>query len=209
MGITCNNFYTNFASAPFISASMIGASNVSSNITINADLLLHGRMDATKTIFASFHLTSNQVFVTPELVPSSNMMVMDFPRTNMADMQDIPMVVPHSNVYSYSTGNITVPVSGLYAIHMQGSFSSSNSLNGIYLRFLNHSYPAARVAAQIDTGAILSTSYTAYLLGGDILQPVFYSNDSNTQLLADNHETYVAFSVLSTTSPNTSNYTRI
>lgn len=216
MGITCNNFYTNFANISEMNTNNIGSSNASSNITfsaninVNGDVFAKGRMDTSTTIFASFHLTSNQPFVTPELVPASNMMVMDFPRTNMADMVGIPMSVPRSNVYEFATGNINVPVSGLYSLEMQGSFSTSDTLNGVYYRFLNHPYPNARVAANIDKGSILSTSHIAFLLGGDILQPVFYSEGgSNTMLLADSNETYVSFSVLSTTTPTASNFVRL
>lgn len=221
MGIYCNNFYTTTLSVgQDIYANTITSSNLS-NVSINSDLRVtgdvysSGRMDSATTVFARFRLTSNQAFASgSEIFATSNTLMMDFTSTNMNGMDTMDRVIPNSNVYNQGNGVITVPVNGLYYIEMQGSFQNdpsalSTARNGVYLKFLNHTYPTSRVAAAISASSVVSTNHIAFLLGGDQFRPTFYSDDSNATLLAANGETYVSFTVLGTVTPNTSNFTRV
>lgn len=209
---TISNFpalYTNNMTAPSLS-----------NITVNSDLdivgnvFTNGRMDVGKTIFATFRLGSNIAFNgANEIIAKSNQITMDMTATDMSGMSNIPMVVAPFQVYNQSTGVVTVPTSGFYTLSMQGSFSNVANgadarTNGVYYRFLNHSFSNARCHATLTPGPLVSTSITRFLLAGDQFVPVFYSKDSNCTLLGVDGETYVSFSVLATVTPSHSNYYR-
>lgn len=197
----------------------IGANNLS-NIDVNSDLSITGsvytaeRMDCGMTMYAMFRQTSNLNFTnSSELFPSSNTFIMDYVSSDMSGMSSMTTVVPPQNIYSFATGRITVPVSGLYQLEMQGVFQNSqgatNVENGVYYRFLNHPYPSARIGANFTSGSIVSTSVQMFLLGGDVFLPTFYSNDSGASLVSTNGETYVKFSVVATFTPQHNNYTRV
>lgn len=217
MGIYCNNFYTNFASCQDVYANTLAASNAASNIEFHNDILVtgdvysRGRMDSGTTIFAAFRLTDNQLFVGQDMFPTSNTFVMDFPRTNMNGMDSITS--QYSNVYNAATGVITLPVSGLYSLQIQGVFqntptSLSSHRNGVYFYFTNQAYPYARVMANIVNSTVVSTTYTGYFLAGDTILPAFYTNDDNVTLVAASNETFMSFSLLYTTTPDKSKYHR-
>lgn len=200
-------------------ANSIGANNLS-NIDVNSDLSVTGsvfteqRMDCGTTVFATFRQASNISFASSsEIFCSSNTFTMDFTTSDMSGMSIMNPVIPLYQVYSFATGRITVPVSGLYNLEMQGSFSNSpsatNVQNGVYYRFLNHPNPSARVGANFTSGSMVSTSMQVFLLGGDVFLPTFYSNDPNASLVKNDNETYVKFSVVATVTPQHNNYVRV
>ena len=96
---------------------------------------------------------------------------------------------------------------------MQGVFSNDPSVinpqNGVCYRFLNHTYPQARVATNTTSSDIVSTSHTAFLLAGDVFEPTFFSSDSNATLIPSNGESYISFAVAATVTPTHSNYVRL
>lgn len=197
----------------------IGANNLS-NIDVNSDLSITGsvftkeRMDCGMTMYAMFRQASNLSFASSsEVFCGSNTFIMDYVSSDMSGMSVVPMAIAPQNVYSFATGRITVPSTGLYQLEMQGVFendpNATNVQNGVYYRFLNHPYPSARVGANFTSGNIVSTSVQMFLLGGDVFLPTFYSNDSNATLVKTNGETYVKFSVVATFTPQHNNYTRV
>ena len=188
-----------------------------SNLTVGSDLHVtgsiygSGRMDVGATIYATFRPLSNISF-SGNTVLSGGAFIYDWTSADMTAMSNMTMSVPRSNIFNPVTGVITVPVSGLYNLEMQGSFSnnaatSNNADNGVYYQFLNQSFSNTRRAAAITRGTVASTSTSAFLLAGDTIKPTFYSSDSNATLLA-NGESYVAFSVMATVTPTHSNYYR-
>ena len=185
--------------------------NVGSDMYVNGTIHGTGRMDVGATLYAAFRPMSNMVFTGGSSQLTGGNFIYDWTSADMTAMSNMTLSVPRSNIFNPSTGVITVPVSGLYNLEMQGSFSNSGNLpapqNGVYYRFLNHSYSNARRAASMTTGNIVSTSTSAFLLAGDTILPTFYSDDSNAVLLA-NGETYVSFSVMATVTPTHSNYFR-
>jgi hypothetical protein len=200
-------------------ANNISASDLS-NITIKSDTRVQGnfahtgRIDTGSTIFALFRLNSNRQFGPgiSEIYGNSNF-VMDFQSTDMSSMAGMQMAVSPGQVFNYNTGVVTLPVSGLYSLFMQGSFSNNpnNALydNGVYYRFLNFAHSNARIAASIsDFTPIHHTNYVGYFLAGDKIQPTFYSEDPEAILLGGTGETMVGFSVISTVTPTHSNYYR-
>lgn len=209
---TISNFpalYTNNMTAPDLS-----------NIKIHSDIAVEGcistnsRMDVGSTIFATFRLNSNNSFAgSNEYIARSNNITMDFTSSDMSAMSNMTLSIPSYQVFNQTTGVITVPVSGFYNLSMQGSFSNNASLsnpkNGVYYRFLNHSYSNARVAANISSGPLVSTSALKFLLANDRLQPIFYTNDPDATLIGGSGETYVNFTVLATVTPTHSNYYRV
>ncbi len=215
MGIVCNNFYTNSASCQDIYANAF-SSNQSSNIEFHADIDVKGdvyskgRVDTALTIFACYRLTSNVLFQGSELFPSNNMFDMDIPRTNTYGLNTIAQ----SNLYLDNvTGKITLPVNGLYSLMIQGVFintpaSQTSHRNGVYFYFTNQAYPQARVMANVVNSTVVSTSYTGYFLAGDQVLPAFYTNDDNVTLVGNANETFVALSLLQTTTPDKTKYHR-
>lgn len=220
MVVQCNNLYSTNVTNTNMFANLVATSNLSnisvtSDLRVNGDIFTSGRMDVGTTIFATFRLTSNLSFAqSSEVYALSNSFVLDWTHTNMHGMSDMTMAVPPYQVYNQSTGTITVPVDGLYTLSMQGVFQNdSNAVkpkNGVYYTFQNHTYPTARTAARISLDdEVVSTSHTAFLLGGDKFRPTFYSNDSNAILRASNGETYVSFALLATMTPSLSNFVRL
>jgi hypothetical protein len=207
-GSMCNiPVYANQLSNP-------GFSNLSvrSDLHVDGSVFGSGRMDVGATIFATFRPLSNQNFSSGTTQLTGNTFSYDWTSADMTGMSNMTLAVARSNIFNATTGVITVPVSGLYNLEMQGSFSNNGALanpkNGVFYYFLNQSYASARRAAVVSSGDIVSTSTSAFLLAGDKIKPTFYSNDSNASLLA-NGETYVAFSVMATCTPTHSNYYRI
>lgn len=201
--------YTNNLTAPeFSNISLQG------DVNVNGSVFTNGRMDVGKTIYATFRLNSNLSFDnTNEIHGLSNRYNFDFTSSDMSGMSNMQLAVPPFMIYNSNNGRVTVPISGLYALEMQGVFQNdpahSNVQNGVYYKFLNHSYSNARMAASITNGSLVSTSHMAFLLAGDVFCPTFFSNDSNAQLVSTNGETYVTFSVAATVTPTHSNYVRV
>lgn len=187
--------------------------SVSDNLHVGGSVFIDKRMDVGSTIFATFRLTSNVPFTNNELQLTSNEMLFDWMSSDMSSMNGIDMSIPRSNIYNQTTGEITVPVSGLYNLEMQGVFSNNGNVpnlqNGVYYYFKNHPHPTTRVAAKMTSGNIISTSHSAFLLAGDRFVPTFYTNDQSSTLVATNNETYVSFLLTATVTPTHSNYVRI
>lgn len=199
-----------------LSASNLSNITIQDDVRINGDVYTNGRMDVGSTVFSTFRMSSNIPFssgVNNILVPSSNSFVYDFTASDMSAMSRIPLSIPTSNIYNYASGYITVPVSGLYSLEMQGSFSNNPAKtdvkNGVYYKFLNHTHPNARIAAVYTQHDVVSTSHMAFLLANDRFQPTFYSNDPDAYLLGENGESFISFTVAATVTPTHSNYVRI
>lgn len=198
-GTACNvPVYTN-------TLGMNGYSNmaINSDLFVEGDVYTTGRLDLGTTIYATFRLTSNVTFEGSNVfADTTNDFALDFLSTNVAGMSNMPTVIPASNIYDATTGIITVPMNGLYNLELQGSFSNASGAsgveNGVWYKFLDSEYPNTRVGANVAQGSLLSTKHMAYLQGGQRLLPEFYSSDSNTVLVADNQETYVAFALATT-----------
>lgn len=192
--------------------SSTGYSNLSvgSDLHVTGSIYGSGRMDVGATIYATFRPLSNIPFNNSTSLSGGNF-IFDWTSADMTAMSNMTLTIPRSNIFNPVTGVITVPVSGLYNLEMQGAFSNNdnatNVKNGVYYRFLNQSYSNARRATTMSSADIASTNTSAFLLAGDTLLPTFCSSDSNAVLLA-NGETYVGFSVLATVTPTHSNYFR-
>lgn len=217
MTIYTTNLYTNniIGSSNALYANILNTSNGFSNLSVNSDLHVDGsvftnkRMDVGYTVFMEFRPLANIPFTSNTLVITSNLMIPDFTSSDMSAMSNLPM--SQSNVYNASNGVINVPISGFYALEMQGSFSNSvpGSTNGVYYKFLKTSASNARMAANFATHDLVSTSTTTFLLQGDQILPTFYSSDSNTFLISSAKESYVGFTLLATVTPLHSNYVRV
>ena len=209
MTVYANNIYVSgtMCNVPVYANQL--ASTGYSNLTVGSDIHVNGsvygtgRMDLGATIYATFRPLANIPFAGNTVIGGGNF-IYDWTSADMSGMSNMTMSIPRSNIFNTVTGVITVPVSGLYNLEMQGSFSnsgaSSNPDNGVYYQFINHSYSNTRRAASITKGTIASTSTTAFLLAGDTIRPTFYSSDSNAVLVASG-ESYVNFSVLATVTP--------
>lgn len=199
--------YANTISTP-------GFSNVQfeSGINVKGSISGTGHLDMGATMYSTFRLNSNLMFgpYVNEIMAGSNF-IYDYTSADMSGMMGMTMAVPPNKIFNYNTGIVTVPVSGLYCLNMQGSFlndaNNLNADNGVYYKMLNWSYSGARMAANIGKGPLKYTTYTNYFLAGDKIMPVYYSSDPNATLLG-NGETFVAFSVISTSTPTHSNYYR-
>lgn len=188
---------------------------VADNLHVNGNMYTSGRVDVGSTIYATFRLQSNIGFPANEIQCTSNSFIMDWTSTDLSGIQQpipVKLSVPTSNVFNTTTGEITVPISGLYVIEMQGAFingeTATNIQNGVYYYFNNLPFPNARVSAQITNGQIASSSHTAFLLGGDHIVPCFYSNDLGAYLDSSKGETYVRFVLTASVTPTHSNYVR-
>lgn len=190
-----------------------------SNISVNSDLNVIGSVYSTKhmdvgdTFFATFRFSSNLVLPPGggEASATSSNIGMDRTASDMTPMSNIPMSIAPHQVFNSATGVVTVPTSGLYNLSMQGSFSNSvvGALNGVYFKFLNHSFSNSRVGAVIAPGPLLHTSVTRFLLSNDRFQPCFYTSDNNASVVANGGESFVTFTLISTTTPTHSNYFRV
>lgn len=216
MTINASNFYNtgSMLNIPNIYANNITTPGLS-NLTIDSSVDINGAMRSlyskhNSTIYATFRLTSNLPFTAHERT-ADDKFVLDFTTTDMTFMNSMPMEIAPNNIFNYTTGLLTVPVSGLYYIHMQGSFSNSveGAKNGVYYYLKNWNHSNARVIPAISSESVVSTNHIAYLLAGDKLQPTFYSSDSNAVLLSGAGETNVGFCVLGVTAVSHSNYVRV
>lgn len=208
MPIYCTNFYTqNMASLPVYTNTLIGSNmsdlTIGSNLRVEGNLSTKGHIDTSTRVYGRLGMTSDAYFTQNEIFATSNSFALDASNTNMAPMNDMNVVVPIAEMYNRTTGEIAVPVSGLYALEMQGIFTNDPSAkgvaeNGVYFYVRNGESPSVRVAANTTTGSIVSTAHINYLTGGSIVQPTFFSSDSNAQLIAA--ETYVTFALIATTS---------
>lgn len=201
--------YTNTLAA----ASMSNIS-IEGGITVHGSVFSTGRIDYGDTMYGFFRLSSNQSFSNAsEIYTQSNWFVYDYTSADMVSMSNV--VSDMNELYTlinYQTGVIRIPISGLYHIHIQGKFdndpNAENVKNGVYFYFKNYTHCNCRLAANISSGDLLSTSHIAYMLRGDLIQPTFFSNDSNA-ILEGNGETYAGFTILSTITPTHSNYVRV
>lgn len=166
--------------------------------------------------FATFRLTSNVPITSGEWFAESNAIAMDMSSTNMAATSAIPTSVRPWEIYNAGTGVITVPFNGLYSLYMQGSFSNASPadgsiavMNGVYYKLPNHPYPDARIAANISASSVVSTTFTTFLLEGDLVKPVYFSSDPDAILLAISGESYVGFTIHTLSTPDSNNYTRL
>lgn len=221
MGIYTTNFIvagTMGSSMPIytntMSASNFSNVSIDSDVRISGDIYSTGRLDVGRTIFTTFRLSSNIEFAQvggTEVYPLSNLFVMDMTHTDVISMAGMQMAVPQSNVYNQNTGQITVPVSGLYSIQMQGSFSNTvpDAVNGVYLYLQNRTHSNVRVAPMTSQGPLISTSFMSFMLGGDTLLPTYYSSDPNAVLVGAQGETFVSYSVAATFTPLHNNYPRV
>lgn len=186
--------------------------SVSDNLKVAGSIFTTQRMDVGSTIYATFRLGSNMPFNSSnEVTGTSNMFTMDWASTDMAGMSDIPLTIPSYKIYNQATGEITVPVSGLYHLEIQGVFQNANAsaTNGVYYKFTNLPCPNARMSAKMTSRNIVSTSHSAFLLAGDRFMPTFYSDDPGATLVPTNGETYIRFVVAATVTPSHSNYVRL
>lgn len=211
-------YVTNNLGSPVYASSIstTGTSNleVQGQLTVSESIFTNGRVDVGTIIYATFRLNSNISYnsTRTEIYPMFNAFTMDMNYTHMNNMDQLPMVVAASNIYNSATGQIVVPVTGFYALQVQGVFENdpnkTDAKNGVYFYFQSFPNPTARVAAAIAEDGMLSTTHVAFLLGGDRFLPVFYSNDPNAKLLASNGETYISFVLLATASTASHGYAR-
>lgn len=211
MGIIATNFvvqgtlgnmpiYTNN-----LSSSNFSNISIASDLRVTGDVYTSGRVDVGKTIFTTFRLSSNISFAeqgTPEVHAFNNTFVMDLTQSDISGMTGMTMAVPPNQIYNEETGQIVVPMSGMYSIQMQASFSNNtpDSVNGVYLYMQNNSHSNVRMVPATSTGPLVSTSHTGFMHGGDTLLPTFFSSDPDAFLLGDQGETLVSYSVIATTS---------
>lgn len=194
------NVYTNNLSAN-------GFSNINfmSDINVQGNILGAGRVQTGTTIYGKYVLTSNLSFPTAcNEIPAISNFSVDPTATDISGLTVMNMAVPPQDILDNTTGTVTIPVSALYNIYIQGSFSNSQApgtyVNGVYFRFLDSASSNARVAAIISADSpITYTSYTGFLPAGSRFQPVFYSSDSNVSLVADAGETFIGCSLIMAT----------
>lgn len=191
-------------------ASTLSNINICSDVNVDGNLYMNGRLDVKNTVYCTFRVSSNVSFSSgSELIPRSNELIVDWSNTDMAAIlsSNINMAIDAGDIYNMSSGIVTTPTSGYYQINIQGSFSNNahDYMNGVYFRFLNSSTPQARECANISKSSLISSSTLKYLRAGDTLTPVFYSSDPAAQLLGDAQESFVSFIMLSTVKPTGSN----
>ena len=189
-----------------------------SNLVVASDLRIQGvvhttnRMDTGATIYATFRPPNMLSLGDGQPQVHGGTFQFDWTGADMSAMDGMPLAVPRPNILNSNTGVVTVPVSGLYNLYMQGSFSNnegfSNPINGVYYYFQNQSFAGSRRAAVFSPSQLVSTNTTQYLLAGERIQPMYYSSDPNAKLLA-NGESYIGFSVINTVTPTHSNYFRV
>jgi hypothetical protein len=111
------------------------------------------------------------------------------------------IATPNEYVYDMTSGLFTVPISGLYNIEIQGSFSNTvpEAVNGVYFYFLSESHPNGKISPVITSANIVSTARMTYLKQGEVVKPIFYSSDPTTVLMANKGETFVGFTIIQTT----------
>jgi hypothetical protein len=185
------------------------ALTIMSDVAVNGNVFTTGRVDISDTMYMTMRSTSNVLMGGNEHYVTNSDMSLD------AQNSDASVLGQMADVYSiwdWNTGKFTVPLDGLYTLQLQGSFSNSpgaeDAINGVYFYYRNHAYPDARSAANMTRSPLVFTSTTQYLLKGDIVQPAFYSTDSNA-ILYGNGETFLNFLIQNTVSVSHSNYYRL
>lgn len=187
--------------------------NINSSLNVTGSLFCRDHLDVGDTTFAMFRLSSNLPIPLgggEATAKSNHIVTMDGTASDMSAMSKMPMSILPYQVFNGATGVVTIPTSGLYNLAIQGSFSNSTStaINGVYFKFLNHSYSNARVGATFTHAPLVHTSVTRYLLSNDRFQPLFYSSDADASVLSTDGESFVNFSMISTITPTHSNYFR-
>ena len=156
-------------------------------------------MEISTTVHAVLRLASNISFESNEILATNGCLQLDYSESSFAG--NIPLSIPAYEIYNAANGRVTIPTNGLYTVQIQGSFSnvSNNAVNGVYFRLPNSSTSNARIAGHLTSGNLVSTQLTNFMQAGDVVEPVFYSSDVQSILLA-NDETYLSWMVPITTS---------
>jgi hypothetical protein len=213
MTIYANNLVVNGSfNGTSLHANNIGAGsnavlNVMSDIAVNGSVLSKGRLEAGSTMYMTMRVTSNVDMGANEHYIVNYDMILD---PSASDPVSISAVADYTTIWNWMDGTFTVPVDGLYTLQMQGAFSNSvpDATNGVYYYFRNHAYPNARYAANLQKSPIVYSASSQYLLKGDVIQPTYYSTDSNSVILG-NGESYLSFLIPSTVNVTHSNYVRL
>lgn len=197
---------------PSLSANTVSGSNgaplnITGDVSVNGSVLTKGRLEFSDTMFLTMRPTADLAMNGNERIITGADMVVD---NNASDATSLSQLADVPTIWDWTTGTFTIPVDGLYNLELQGSFSNvqADAQNGVYWYMRNQAHPEARVAANISRGPLVSSSITRFLLKGDIIQPVFYSSDPESQLLA-NGETFVSSLIMNTVNVDHSKYYRI
>jgi len=198
---------TTLLSAGTVSGATGSALNIAGDVAINGSVLSKGRIQFSDTMFLTMRPPADIVMQTNEHFITGSDMLVD---PNSSDATSLSQLTDVLTIWNWNNGSFVIPMDGLYTMELQGSFSNTvpNALNGVYWYMRSETNQNSRVAANINNGPVVSASTTRFFLAGDVVQPVFYSSDPNSTLLA-NGETYVSSVILNTLDVDQSKYTRV